>query len=190
MQLMLPDKRRCKMKNTTDNKIKLLQLQLDKLEGESFDLQAWKSSTIIVLERIFGPDNRKMYAIEQIKYELSSWSLRDTKGSGSQLASCKQQGKEILSTAIDELKLLGSPINENMAPTVSALTEALGQELKLAQYYKVIEIIKSDEKQEVKRDKIAELFEALDRDALENIWLNFISSDALRIAFQSQASPS
>ncbi len=37
--------------------IELLQKQIDRLSDENFDLQGWKSSTAILLTRIFGKDH-------------------------------------------------------------------------------------------------------------------------------------
>jgi hypothetical protein len=170
-----------------DNKTKLLQKQIDKLNDDDFDLNAWKNGTTMVLERIFGPQNRKITAIEQIKYELSSWSLRDAKGSRSQLESCKQQGREILLTAIDELELLGAPGDaEKGSPIADMLEEALGLELKVADFKKVIEWVGSDEKAEQKRKKLEPIFENLHKDAMENILMALLTSETARVAFQTK----
>lgn len=173
--------------NMADNKTKLLQKQIDKLNDDDFDLNAWKNGTTMVLERIFGPQNRKITAIEQIKYELSSWSLRDAKGSRSQLESCKQQGREILLTAIDELELLGAPGDaEKGSPIADMLEEALGLELKVADFKKVIEWVGSDEKAEQKRKKLEPIFENLHKDAMENILMALLTSETARVAFQTK----
>ncbi len=62
--------------------IKLLQQQMDRLFVKDFDLDPWKKYTIILLEKIFGPDNIKSQMIKKVEFEFSSWSLRDASGNG------------------------------------------------------------------------------------------------------------
>ena len=52
-----------------DKQIELIQNQIDILEDKEFDLSAWKSSTILVLDRIFGSDFQGIKSIENIKYK-------------------------------------------------------------------------------------------------------------------------
>ena len=50
------------------NKIELLKNQMSKLDSENLNFNAWKSSTILLVERIFGENNQKIKEINNIKY--------------------------------------------------------------------------------------------------------------------------
>ena len=63
--------------------VEILKKQIKKLDDPDFDLQAWKTGAIILLERLFGPGNQKISQMEKIKYDQSSWALREAKGSRS-----------------------------------------------------------------------------------------------------------
>lgn len=91
--------------------IKLLKKQIDKLEADTFDLEAWKTSAVTVLHRVFGESNPRAKQIEQLKIDYSSWMLRDSNANYKPVESAKRMGKEILITAIDEIEIFGSPEN-------------------------------------------------------------------------------
>lgn len=100
--------------------IKLLKKQITKLEDESFDLEAWKTSAISVLQRIFGETDPRAKQIDNLKIDYSSWALRDSNANYKPVETAKLKGKEILNTAIDEIEIFGAP--ENHA------AEVLGQD--------------------------------------------------------------
>lgn len=132
-----------------EGEIALLNRRIEALHEEGFDLEAWKSATVVLLERIFGPDNQKAVQIEKIRYEQSSWALRDAKGSKKLIESCKKQGEEILKVAIDELQLVGLPEDDTDAIRGSGarvVERAFENELKVAQLREVISLLKSDKK--------------------------------------------
>ncbi len=89
--------------------IKLLHQQIDQLEQPEFDLEAWKSATMTILERIFGTSNEKLKLIGQLKIDYSSWALRDSNAKYKPVESCKNQGKAILKASIDEIETFGLP---------------------------------------------------------------------------------
>ena len=89
------------------NEIKLLKQQIEKLEAKDFDLSAWKKFTIVFLARIFGDDSPKIKQIEKIESDYSSWSLRDTSGSSSNVNKSKKLAREILEAAIAEIEIFG-----------------------------------------------------------------------------------
>jgi hypothetical protein len=131
--------------------IELLQRRIAALQEEGFDLEAWKSATMVLLDRIFGPGNQKAAHIEKIRYEQSSWALRDAKGSKNLIESCKKQGEEILKVAIEELQLVGLPADDEdgMQDVLArVVTHALENELKVAQLREVVAVLKSDRKPE------------------------------------------
>jgi DNA-binding ferritin-like protein (Dps family) len=92
--------------------IKLLKKQITKLEDESFDLEAWKTSAISVLQRIFGETDPRAKQIDNLKIDYSSWALRDSNANYKPVETAKLKGKEILNTAIDEIEIFGAPENQ------------------------------------------------------------------------------
>ena len=100
--------------------IKLLKKQISKLDDEHFDLEAWKTSAITVLHRIFGESDPRAKQIDQLKIDYSSWALRDSNSNYKPVETAKLKGKEILNTAIDEIEVFGAPDNHAM--------EILGQD--------------------------------------------------------------
>ncbi len=93
--------------------IKLLKKQIEKLESESFDLEAWKTSAITVLDRIFGMGDTRARQIEDLKIDYSSWMLRDSNSKYKPIETAKLKGKEILNTAIEEIEIFGAPENHS-----------------------------------------------------------------------------
>lgn len=96
----------------TKKLIKLLQSQIDKLNAEDFDLEAWKSSSVAVLRRVFGEGDSRLGQIEQLKIDYSSWALRDSNSQYKPLESCKRKGREIIHTAIEEIETFGLPVGK------------------------------------------------------------------------------
>lgn len=91
--------------------IKLLKKQIEKLESEEFDLEAWKTSAITVLHRIFGEIEPRSKQIEQLKIDYSSWALRDSSADYKPVETAKLKGKEIIRTAMEEIEIFGAPEN-------------------------------------------------------------------------------
>ena len=93
--------------------IKLLKKQISKLEEENFDLEAWKTSAIAVLHRVFGDTDSRAKQIDQLKIDYSSWALRDSNSNYKPVETAKRKGKEVLNTAIEEIELFGAPENQD-----------------------------------------------------------------------------
>lgn len=91
--------------------IKLLKKQIEKLDSEIFDLEAWKTSAITVLHRIFGETDSRAKQIDQLKIDYGSWALRDSNSSYKPIETAKLKGKEVLNTAIEEIEIFGAPEN-------------------------------------------------------------------------------
>lgn len=100
--------------------IKLLKKQIMKLNEDDFDLEAWKTSSIAVLQRVFGETDLRAKQIDQLKIDYSSWTLRDSNSNYKPIETAKLKGKEILNTAIEEIEIFGVPENHTM--------EVLGQD--------------------------------------------------------------
>lgn len=160
--------------------IALLRKQLVKLDAADFDLGAWKTGAIIILERIFGPGNQKITEIEKIKYDQSSWALREAKGSQNMMETCKKQGSEIIEIAIDELELVGLPTEveeAKAAPFRMTIVHALENELKISQYREVVRIIDSDNKNDEKRKLLIDTLNSYGHDFAENVLASILLSE-------------
>jgi hypothetical protein len=160
-----------------DKEIQLLKTQIDKLSKKDFDLDAWKKYTIIILARIFGENSMKIKQIENIEYDYSSWSLRDTTGSNTYLDSCKKLGREILQASVDELETLGLPQSETSADEFfQVIADALKDELKGTQVKELGQILSSGDSQPEKRDKILEKLKEYGSDTSQDILSNILTS--------------
>ncbi|WP_052670630.1 MULTISPECIES: hypothetical protein [Draconibacterium] len=146
-----------------EKQIAILREQLAKLDEKKFDLDAWKTHTLIFLERIFGKDNSKLKLIQDLHYDYSSWSLRDTAAAGKTKDKdpVKMRASEILEATILELETLGLPEGEEEP---QKLWELLQDELTGKQVKEIDALIKSDEKERAK--KIGEILENLDKENL------------------------
>lgn len=165
--------------------IDLLRQQINKLNAADFELEAWKTYTIILLERIFGSGSQKIKQIQNINYDYSSWSLRDTSGRGSNIDTCKKMGWEILTASIQELENFGLPNTaqpmEQIAPSnntleIGRLIGYFEDELKVSQLKELKAILQSGNNTEDKKSrlvgKLKEYGVNTAPDILSNIMLN------------------
>ena len=129
--------------------IKLLEKQISKLEEDSFDLEAWKTSAITVLNRIFGESDPRAKQIENLKIDYSSWALRDSNSNYKPIETAKLKGKEVLNTAIDEIEIFGASENH--------VINVLGQDL----VKKIQEMSDSERKKHFEGMKKNELIDLL-----------------------------
>nr|WP_319511906.1 hypothetical protein [uncultured Draconibacterium sp.] len=146
-----------------EKQIAILREQLAKLDEKKFDLDAWKTHTLIFLERIFGKDNSKIKLIQELHYDYSSWSLRDTAAAGKTKDKdpVKMRAREILEATIIELETLGLPDEEKEQQKV---WELLQDELTGKQVKEIDALVKSDDKEKAK--KISEILENLEKENL------------------------
>lgn len=163
-----------------EKEIQLLKTQIEKLEARDFDLDAWKKYTIIILARIFGDNSQKIKQIENIEYDYSSWSLRDTTGSNTYLDSCKKLGREILQASIDEIENLGLPKEEESPDEFFQVIEnALHDELKGTQVKEIGMILGSGDSPELKREKILEKLKEYGSEISHDILANILTSSPM-----------
>lgn len=165
--------------------IELLQKQIQKLDSEDFDLEAWKSATIILLARIFGDSGSKIKEIDKIKFDLSSWAMRDASGSYDQIKSCKKRGKGILEACIDEIEVLGiDEDNDDSKDVDDALIECIELELKIAQYKELMKILKTKSSPEEKKKIIINKLQTYGVDVSPNIVANILTNNSLKKKFK------
>lgn len=146
-----------------EKEISLLKEQLARLDEKKFDLEAWKSHTLIFLERIFGKENSKLKLILELHYDYSSWNLRDTAAAGKTKDKdpVKMQAREILQATILELERLGLPETEEDQRKVWFL---LQDELTGKQVKEIEAVLKSDDHEKAKN--IGKILENLEKENL------------------------
>jgi len=156
-----------------EKEITLLKEQIARLDDKKFDLEAWKNRTIIFLERIFGKENSKIKMIQNLHYDYSSWSLRDTfaGGSAKDKDPVRIQAKEILDAVISELENLGLPQQKHEKLKIKELLE---DELTGRQSKELETILKSGEQE--KEEKIQEILEGLEKENLASIISKLLTS--------------
>jgi len=160
-----------------EKEISLLQGQIDKLNVKGFDLDAWKKYTIIILARIFGENSQKIKQIENIQYDYSSWSLRDTVGTSEYLDTCKKLGREILQASIDELNTLGLPEKTDQPDEFyNAIMDALQDELKGSQVKELRQILSTTDSPEEKREKVLEKLKGYGSEVSQDILAHILTS--------------
>lgn len=144
-----------------EKEIALLSKQREKLSEKSFDLEAWKNQTMLFLQRIFGADHVIVKMIAELKYDYSSWTLRDATGNEKSDDPVKMQADEILEAAIMELESLGVPQKEL---SVDKAWELMEEELTGKQLKEIKAIVDSG-----KKNKLAKVQEVLNKLEKENL---------------------
>lgn len=89
--------------------IELLNDAIAQLKTRQFDLDAWKARTLILVARIFGQSSELARLLRALKYDNSSWNLRDTSGGARVSDPVREKAQEILEAGIRELQYFGSP---------------------------------------------------------------------------------
>jgi hypothetical protein len=142
-----------------EKEIALINKQLESLNSKNFDLEAWKSHTIIFLERIFGKESSKVRMIKELNYNYSSWSLRDAAGTGKDADPVILKAREILEATKLELEHLGVPKEEEENLKIWSLLE---EEMTGKQIREIRLVLQSDEPE--KMEKIANILYNLEKE--------------------------
>ena len=142
-----------------EKEIALINKQLESLSAKNFDLEAWKSHTVIFLERIFGKESSKVRMIKELNYNYSSWSLRDTAGTGKDADPVILKAREILEATKLELEHLGIPKQEEENLKIWSLLE---EEMTGKQIREIRLVLQSDEPE--KMEKIANILYNLEKE--------------------------
>ena len=140
-----------------EQEIALINRQIESLTAKNFDLEAWKSHTILFLERIFGKESTKVTMIKELKYNYSSWTLRDAAGTGKNSDPVILKAREILEAARLELEHLGLPKQEEENLKIWSL---LGEEMTGKQINEIKQILQSADTD--KMEKIANIIYSLE----------------------------
>lgn len=156
-----------------EKEITLLKEQIDRLDEIKFDLEAWKNRTVIFLERIFGKESPKLKMIQNLHYDYSSWSLRDTfaGGSAKDKDPVRIQAREILEAIIYELENLGLPQEKKEKLKIRELLE---DELTGKQVKEIDILLNSDDQE--RTEKIAEILQNIPNENLATVISKLLTS--------------
>ncbi|MCL1822137.1 MAG: hypothetical protein FWG22_04865 [Prolixibacteraceae bacterium] len=158
--------------NDSQKEISLLKKQLDLLDKNKFDLEDWKNQTLIFLERIFGKEDSKVRLVRDLRYDYSSWNLRDTAGvAGTSKDPVKSQAAAILEAAIEELETLGLPSRKNDALKVR---ELLSDELTGKQMKQINSILQTESNNRI--EDISNILEEIETESLAKILAKLLIS--------------
>ena len=147
-----------------EKEIALINKQIESLTAKNFDLEAWKSHTIIFLERIFGKESTKVRMIKELKYDYSSWNLRDAAGTGKSSDPVILKALEILEATKMELEHLGIPKEDEENLKIWSLLE---EELTGKQIREIKLVLQSEEPE--KLEKIANMLYSLEKEDISVI---------------------
>ena len=165
--------------------IELLRHQIDKINEESFDLEAWKRATIVLLGRIFGDATTKISEIEKIKFDYGSWSLRDASGSNDLMDSCRNQGKVILEACIAELEIVGLEEEaQDESQQDTALIECIEEELKMSEYRELMKILKTKSSNDDKKQMLVHKLQSFETGVSPKIIANILVHPAFKKTFR------
>lgn len=142
-----------------EKELALINKQIESLNAKNFDLEAWKSHTVVFLERIFGKESSKVRMIKDLKYDYSSWALRDAAGTGKDSDPVILKAREILEATKLELEHLGVPKQEEENTKIWTLLE---EEMTGKQLREIKLILQSDEPE--KMEKIANILYNLEKE--------------------------
>lgn len=144
--------------------ITLLQDRLRKLEQKSFDWSAWKKGTLLVIKNIFGEESYYYKQFSSVDYEYSSWSLRDTSGSGDPV---KSSFAELIDICIIDLK---SQQQQSKKSYNKILVKYLPSDI----IEKIKEINSKEDPLYEKEEKTKQILIKLDQDLLLKMMASFI----------------
>ncbi len=161
----------------TDKAIEVLQNQINKLDTKDFDLNAWKNFATLLLERIFGKDNKKIEAIQRIKYDQGSWVLRDETGYMNSMEACKKLGREILEEAIVELEAFGTPAESQNKIDIDVIIMALEDELTGSQFRELKKALTEERQIEDKKKILVTKLKSYGAEAAFAIVANILAND-------------
>lgn len=161
--------------------ISILRNQIEKLDDPKFNLNVWKSTTIIVLDRIFGRDSEKINLVKNINYEYSSWTLRDTSGVPAS-ETVKKLGREILETAIHEIEVFGLPeLKKRDHIEISVIKSALENTLRISQYRELLEIINENKDRAERKKILSEKLQTYGDESVRSILSDILSHPDVEI---------
>jgi hypothetical protein len=156
--------------------VEVLQNQIQKLNAKDFDLNVWKNSAILLLERIFGHETKKIDSIQNIKYDKGSWVLRDETGYANSMEVCKKLGREILEEAILELEAFGMPEISEDQIDIQVIITALEDELTGTQFREIKKALTEEKQIEDKKKILITKLKSYGQDTVFAIVANILTN--------------
>jgi hypothetical protein len=156
--------------------VEVLKNQIQKLNAKDFDLIAWKNFTVLLLERIFGSETKKIESIQNIKYDKGSWVLRDETGYANSIEACKKLGREILEEAILELETFGLPEKSADQIDIQVIMNALEDELTGTQFREIKKALLEEKQIEDKKKILITKLKSYGADTVFAIIANILSN--------------
>ena len=133
----------------------------------------------MVLSRIFGKDSDKIEQIQNINYDYSSWTLRDTSGA-SATEIVKKLGRELLETAIQELEVFGLPEKQESGQLgLGVIQSALEDNLRISQYRELISIIHEIRQRPDRKKKLNEKLQTYGDETVREVLSSILSHPEL-----------
>ncbi len=163
-----------------DKYLALLGEQLEKLNSTTFDLAAWKKSTILILSSVFGSGNVRTKAIESIEYEYNSWSLRDETGTKDPI---KIICRETLQAIINEIELSDTFIihtTDSGSANLAFIWEAFENELTGSKSKSLKNILLEEKNPNLKNTNIDIILQELPDETKRNILKQILLSEELK----------
>lgn len=157
-----------------DKYIRLLEDQIEKLNEKDFNPDAWKKHTNIILEHIFGEDNKKIKSIDSIRFDQGSWTLRDTSGT-SAIETYRNMGREILEATIFEIKNFGVPNATKSNKFNDIIIESIQDELTGSQFRELKELMLKDIPVDEKKDLMQKKIKSYDTSVSGKILTSILS---------------
>jgi hypothetical protein len=162
-----------------EKETELIKKQIEKLNDPSFDLKVWKNTTTMTLSRIFGKDSDKIEQIQNINYDYSSWTLRDTSGA-SATEIVKKLGRELLETTIQELEVFGLPEKQESGQIgLGVIQSALEDNLRISQYRELISIIRENQQRKNRKKKLSEKLQTYGDETVRQVLSSILSHPEL-----------
>jgi hypothetical protein len=163
-----------------DKAIEILRQQLLRLDHPDFDLEGWKSQTIVLLGRIFGERSYKTERIRNLHYDYSSWALRDTRGKSSPLEAAKQSARDLLEAALTELEQFGVPDEAGSSPVLDAIRASLEEHVKISTYRNIARILQADIAADKRREELRDLLRDAHPDLPEDFFISLFSHPGMK----------
>jgi hypothetical protein len=156
--------------------VEVLQNQIQKLNAKDFDLPSWKNFTVLLLERIFGGETKKIESVQNIKYDKGSWVLRDETGYANSIEACKKLGREIIEEAILELETFGAPETSADQIDIKVIINALEDELTGTQFREIKKALLEEKQIEDKKKIIITKLKSYGADTVFAIVANILAN--------------
>ncbi len=142
--------------------IELLLRHNEKIDEKDFDLEAWKSTAVALISKVFGSDDSRIASIDGLKIDYGSWALRDASSKYDPVATCKRKARDIMELSIAELK-------SEAVEKSSQLVEALKDALTGTQFKEISTILESKKSKSAKHKALSTKLKSLKAPVLSEI---------------------